>query len=279
MVPPENSTADDVTADATAQAAENGAATNDAKDQVEGDQAAADKVDKSEVRVRRMFGEIAGRYDFLNHFLSLNIDHYWRWKAVRQVPPVGLDPVLDVCTGTGDLALAYRKRGDASLPIVASDFCPEMLEIGKQKGSRVGADDQITWVEADSQSLPFESDHFQIVSVGFGLRNVTDTMAGLREMTRVCKPGGHVVVLEFSTPVRQPIRALYGWYFRNVLPRLGQLLSRNSEEAYNYLPQSVGEFPQGEVLCEMMRSAGLRDVTFRPLTFGVATLYVGRKPE
>jgi len=237
-----------------------------------------DAVDKSESRVRRMFGEIAGRYDFLNHFLSLNVDHYWRWRAVRHTPPVGDDPILDICTGTGDLALAYYKRTPQGLPIVASDFCPEMLAIGRKKGERAGAGERITWVEADSQSLPFPSDRFQIVSVAFGLRNVTSTTAGLAEMTRVCRPGGHVVVLEFSMPRRQPIRALYGWYFRHVLPRLGQLLSRNREEAYNYLPQSVGQFPQGEALCDMMRDAGLVEVIHRPLTFGVATLYVGKKP-
>ncbi len=237
-----------------------------------------EQVDKSETRVRRMFGQIAGRYDFLNHFLSLNIDHYWRRKAVKHAPPVGTEPVLDVCTGTGDLALAYYKRGPDGLPIVASDFCPEMLDIGREKGKRIGANERITWVEADSQALPFPSDEFQLVSVAFGLRNVTDTMAGLREMARVCKPGGQVVVLEFSMPQRQPIRGIYSWYFRHVLPRLGQLLSGSREGAYNYLPQSVGQFPQGETLCDMMRETGLEDVTFRPMTFGVATLYVGRKP-
>ena len=269
MASPDSSTADPA-------ASQNSAGNDGPGQNVTADPAC--QVDKSETRVRRMFGQIAGRYDFLNHLLSLNVDHYWRSRAVRQVPPVGVDPVLDVCTGTGDLALAYFKRGAEGLPIVASDFCPEMLAIGKQKGTRAGADDHITWVEADSQALPFPSDRFQIVSVAFGLRNVTSTMAGLEEMTRVCKPGGHVVVLEFSMPERQPIRALYGWYFRNVLPRLGQLLSRSREEAYNYLPESVGQFPQGPALCDMMRTAGLDEVTYRPMTFGVATLYVGRKP-
>ncbi|REK23678.1 MAG: bifunctional demethylmenaquinone methyltransferase/2-methoxy-6-polyprenyl-1,4-benzoquinol methylase UbiE [Planctomycetota bacterium] len=239
--------------------------------------ASTEPVDKSEVRMRRMFGEIAPRYDFLNHLLSLNVDHYWRWRTVRCVPPVGDAPVLDVCTGTGDLAFAYARRAPQT-PVVASDFCPEMLDLGRQKSRRRGTDRQITWVEADSQALPFPSDKFQIVSVAFGLRNVTDTMAGLREMTRVCQPGGRVAVLEFSTPTWQPFRAVYGWYFRHVLPRIGQMLSRNREAAYNYLPESVGQFPQGEQLCQRLREAGLVEVTHRPLTFGVATLYLGRKP-
>ncbi len=234
-------------------------------------------VDKSEIRVRQMFGEIAGRYDFLNHLLSLNIDRYWRWQTVRRVPPQGMAPVLDLCTGTGDLALAYWNRSGGTIPIVAADFCPEMLEIGRQKGIRAGASDQVTFVEADAQHLPFENDRFQIVSVAFGLRNVADTDRGLEEMVRVCMPGGRVAVLEFSLPTHRPLRGLYRWYFSNVLPRIGQALSRNRWSAYSYLPASVGEFPSGEKLAERMRGAGLKDVRFTPLTFGVATLYVGIK--
>jgi demethylmenaquinone methyltransferase/2-methoxy-6-polyprenyl-1,4-benzoquinol methylase len=133
-------------------------------------------------------------------------------------------------------------------------------------------------LEADAQQLPFSDDSFEIVSVAFGLRNVTDTDRGLREMTRVCAAGGRVVVLEFSMPRWQPLKALYGAYFRYVLPRIGQLLARNREEAYNYLPASVGEFPQGDALAAKMRDAGLTDVVWYPLTLGVATLYIGSKP-
>jgi demethylmenaquinone methyltransferase / 2-methoxy-6-polyprenyl-1,4-benzoquinol methylase len=234
-------------------------------------------VDKSEIRVRRMFGEIAERYDFLNHLLSLGIDRYWRWRTVRRVPPQGDAPLLDLCTGTGDLALAYFKRSGGTLPIVAADFCPEMLTIGRRKAARAGANGRLTFVEADAQQLPFPDDSFQIVSVAFGLRNVTDTDRGLREIARVCRPGGRVAVLEFSLPRRQPLRGLYRWYFSRVLPRIGQALARNRWSAYNYLPQSVGEFPSGELLAEKMRAAGLKEVHFTPLTFGVATLYVGTK--
>ena len=121
------------------------------------------------------------------------------------------------------------------------------------------------------------TDAFQIVCVAFGLRNVADTDRGLAEMTRACAPGGHVAVLEFSTPTWQPFKAFYGWYFRHVLPRIGRLFARDSGDAYEYLPTSVGEFPQGEALCERMRAAGLAEIRRYPLTFGVATLYVGRK--
>jgi demethylmenaquinone methyltransferase/2-methoxy-6-polyprenyl-1,4-benzoquinol methylase len=236
-------------------------------------------VDKSPERVRRMFGEIANRYDFLNHLLSLGIDHYWRWRTVRRVRPSGTQPILDVCTGTGDLALAFDRAAGHRLNIVGADFCHEMLEIGRQKAAKIGASERITFLEADAQSLPLPSDEFQIVSVAFGLRNVSDTDRGLAEMVRVAAPAGRVAVLEFSSPTWQPFKAIYGWYFRNVLPRIGQLLARNSSAAYEYLPESVGQFPQGEALAQRMRAAGLTDVHCYPLTLGVATLYVGTKPK
>jgi demethylmenaquinone methyltransferase/2-methoxy-6-polyprenyl-1,4-benzoquinol methylase len=234
-------------------------------------------VDKPGARVRRMFGEIAGRYDFLNHLLSLNIDRYWRRRTVRLVPPRAGTKILDVCTGTGDLALAYHKASGGQTKIVGADFCREMLAIGRRKGVAAGANGELTFVEADAQALPVASDQFDIVCVAFGLRNVADTDAGLAEMTRACAPGGRVAVLEFSSPGWQPFKAIYGWYFRHVLPRIGQLFARNRESAYSYLPESVWEFPQGEALAARMRAAGLEDVTFRGLTFGVATIYVGKK--
>lgn len=225
-----------------------------------------------------MFGEIAPSYDRMNHLLSMQVDRYWRWWTVRKLRPQPGQPILDVCTGTGDLALAFYRHTRGQAAIVGSDFCPEMLEIGEQKRDRAGIPaDKLKFVEADAQQLPFDSDQFQIVSVAFGLRNVTNTDRGLAEMTRVCAPGGRVAVLEFSTPTWQPFKGLYGWYFRNVLPRIGQLLARNQSDAYNYLPQSVGQFPQGEELAERMRAAGLKEVKFYGLTGGIATLYVGVK--
>lgn len=238
----------------------------------------APAVDKSGPRVRRMFGEIAGRYDFLNHLLSLNVDRYWRRRTVKLVPPRAGTKLLDVCTGTGDLALAYDRAARSQIKITAADFCHEMLVLGREKAAKGGADDRVSFVEADAQSLPLASDQYDIVCVAFGLRNVADTVAGLAEMTRVCAPGGRVAVLEFSTPGWQPFKSLYGWYFRRVLPRVGGWFAGQGAAAYRYLPASVGEFPQGEALAGMMRSCGLIDVELHALTFGVATLYVGKKP-
>lgn len=239
-------------------------------------------VNKSTDRIQRMFGEIAPRYDLMNHLLSMNTDRYWRWRTTRIVPPIidgplGEAPILDICTGTGDLALAYDRAAKQKLRITAADFCPEMLAIGKKKGAKIDANDHIDWVEADATQLPFETDTYQLVTAAFGLRNVVDTDAGLREMTRVCRPGGKVAVLEFSTPRYQPLRGIYGWYFRNILPKIGQLFMSNDSAAYEYLPQSVGQFYEYEQLTERMTAAGLSNVTFKPMTFGVATLYIGEK--
>lgn len=242
----------------------------------------APTVNKSTDRIQRMFGEIAPRYDLLNHLLSMNTDRYWRWRTTKLVPPVlegplAEAPILDLCTGTGDLALAYDRAAKKQIKITAADFCPEMLAIGEQKGNKANVNDHIEWVQADANNLPFESDTYQLVTAAFGLRNVSDTDQGLREMTRVCQPGGKVAVLEFTTPRRQPLRGIYGWYFRNILPKIGQLLMRNNSAAYEYLPQSVGQFYEYEELTERMKAAGLSNVHYKPMTFGVATLYIGEK--
>jgi demethylmenaquinone methyltransferase/2-methoxy-6-polyprenyl-1,4-benzoquinol methylase len=233
-------------------------------------------VDKSDRRIREMFGEISPRYDFLNHFLSAGTDYYWRWRCVRAAPASGNLPILDVCTGTGDLAVAFWRRARGRVRVVGADFTHEMLRLANRKTESL-AQGSIEFVEADAQRLPFADDRFQIVSVAFGLRNVADTLQGLREMTRVCAPGGKVVVLEFSMPRNRLIGGVYGWYFRIVLPRIGQLISGNRQSAYSYLPDSVSEFPSGERLAAMMNSSGLEHVTWQPLTFGLATVYVGTK--
>lgn len=234
-------------------------------------------VDKSSDRVQRMFGAIARRYDLLNHLLSLGVDRWWRRATVKRVAPQGSAPILDVCSGTGDLALAYWRRTAGGAPIIGADFCLPMLEIARQKAARLKAGATVRFVEADAMHLPFANDVFQIVCVAFGLRNVQDTDRGLAEMVRVCQPGGRVAVLEFSTPTVPPFSWLYSLYFRAVAPRIGQALARNPEGAYNYLPQSVGEFPQAEALCRRMAVAGLRTVEWQRMTFGVATLYIGVK--
>jgi demethylmenaquinone methyltransferase/2-methoxy-6-polyprenyl-1,4-benzoquinol methylase len=234
-------------------------------------------VDKSGSRVRRMFGQIAGRYDLMNHVLSLGVDRRWRRRTVRLVPPSGRGPVLDVCTGTADLALEYSRAAGPEVGVVGADFCRPMLDIGREKARRAGAERRLTLVEADAQHLPFPDDTFQVVCVAFGLRNVSDTDRGLREMVRVCRPGGHVAVLEFALPESRVLGALYGFYFRRILPVVGQAMARNREAAYNYLPESVGAFSQRDDLAERMRAAGLGEVSFHAFTFGVAILYVGVK--
>ena len=234
-------------------------------------------LDKREARIRRMFGHIAPTYDLLNHLLSLNIDRYWRWRTTRIVPPSGPEPILDLCTGTGDLALAYDRAAQGKVPIIGADFCHEMLQPAREKTRQARAAGRISFIEADAQRLPLPDGVFQIATVAFGLRNVTDTDRGIAEMVRVTRPGGSVAILEFSQPRGRLFGGLYRFYFRRVLPWIGQLISRSRENAYRYLPESVLEFPDGEVLAQRLRAHGLSDVRWYPLTFGIATLYVGRK--
>jgi demethylmenaquinone methyltransferase/2-methoxy-6-polyprenyl-1,4-benzoquinol methylase len=234
-------------------------------------------LDKRETRIRTMFGNIAPRYDLLNHLLSLNIDRYWRRRTTRLAPADGDGPVLDVCTGTGDLALAYHKATGGRVPIVGTDFCLPMLVSARKKALRRRVSQRIRFLEADTQRLPFPNDTFQLTAVAFGLRNVTDTDRGLAEMARVTRRGGKVVILEFSRPRHWLFGRLYRAYFRWLLPAIGQAVSRSRESAYNYLPASVMEFPDGEALADRMRGHGLREVRWHPLTFGIATLYVGVK--
>ncbi|MBP3956547.1 bifunctional demethylmenaquinone methyltransferase/2-methoxy-6-polyprenyl-1,4-benzoquinol methylase UbiE [Gemmata sp. G18] len=237
-------------------------------------------LDKREVRIRRMFGQIAPWYDFLNHLLSLNIDKQWRDRTARLVPPgpAGLGPVLDLCTGTGDLALTYDRDARGAVPVIGADFAHEMLILAAKKAENAGASARVRFVEADAQALPFADDTFQLVTNAFGLRNITDTDKGLAEMVRVTRPGGRVAVLEFSKPRNPILGRLYGWYFRYLLPLVGQLISRSGESAYRYLPASVLKFPDYDALADKMRAAGLGEVKYVPFTFGVATLYVGVKP-
>jgi demethylmenaquinone methyltransferase/2-methoxy-6-polyprenyl-1,4-benzoquinol methylase len=234
-------------------------------------------LDKRETRIRRMFGAIAPSYDLLNHLLSLNIDHYWRRRTTCLVPPKGNGPILDLCTGTGDLALAYDRAARGRVAIVGADFCHEMLVLACQKTNNKQASDRVRYLEADAQRLPFPDNYFQITTVAFGLRNVTDTDRGLAQMVRVTRPGGRIAILEFSQPRGWLFGRLYRFYFRQVLPRIGQAISRSKDNAYHYLPASVLEFPDGEALAERLRRHGLTEVRWYPLTFGIATLYVGTK--
>ena len=232
-------------------------------------------VDKSGSRVRGMFAEIAPRYDLVNRMLSGGIDVWWRHVTVNRAPPPRSGAVLDVCTGTGDLALAYARAGGPSVRVVGSDFCRPMLDRGVEKSRRTGL--PVEWVEADAMELPFAAAAFDVVTVAFGLRNIADTSRGLAEMARVCRPGGRLAILEFSLPKNAVVRGGYLWYFRNVLPRLGNAVARNSSDAYTYLNQSVEQFPSGAALAELVQRAGFERVDVVPLTLGIATLYVATR--
>ena len=179
---------------------------------------------------------------------------------------------------TGDLALAYDRAAGGRAPIIGADFCHEMLVRALQKTGRRHASDRVRYLEADAQQLPFPDNFFQITTVAFGLRNIADTDRGIAEMVRVTRSAGKVAILEFSQPRGRLFGRLYRFYFRHVLPRLGQAISRSRDNAYHYLPASVLEFPDGELLAERLRRHGLKDVRWHSLTLGIATLYVGSKP-
>jgi demethylmenaquinone methyltransferase/2-methoxy-6-polyprenyl-1,4-benzoquinol methylase len=229
-------------------------------------------VDKSGSKVRGMFAEIAPRYDLVNRMLSGGIDVWWRHVTVRRAPPPAVGAILDVCTGTGDLALAYAAKSGPRVRIVASDFCRPMLDRGVEKSRQASL--PVEWVEADAMDLPFPTASFDLVTVAFGLRNIADTARGLAEMARVCRPGGTLAILEFSLPRNRLIRSGYLWYFRRVLPFLGNAVARNHSDAYTYLNKSVEEFPAGEALAAVVRVKGFERVEIVPLTFGIATLYI-----
>jgi demethylmenaquinone methyltransferase/2-methoxy-6-polyprenyl-1,4-benzoquinol methylase len=235
-------------------------------------------VDKSSRRVRAMFAAIARRYDLLNHLLSLNIDRRWRRCTTRLVPPEPGIPVLDCCTGTADLALAYDRAGGGRSPVIGTDFCHEMLQLGNLKVAKARAVGRVLLIEGDAQRLPMPSDTFGVVTVAFGLRNVADTVRGIDEMIRVARPGGKVAILEFSRPRGALLGRLYLVFFRKVLPRIGQALAPNDLGAYDYLPASVMQFPDGQAMVDLLAARGLGDVRHYPLTLGIATLYVGVKP-
>jgi demethylmenaquinone methyltransferase / 2-methoxy-6-polyprenyl-1,4-benzoquinol methylase len=226
--------------------------------------------------IRSMFDAIAPRYDFLNRLLSLGIDRRWRTFAVKQlrIPPGG--KVLDLATGTGDVALELAAQTAASVRIVGSDFTQGMLVRGREKIARCGYQQRIMLVNAPCEALPHPEAVFDGVTIAFGIRNVVDREAGLREMCRVLKPGGRVVILEFSQPRNGLFQAFYALYFRQILPRIGGFFSTRS--AYQYLPDSVLEFPDRPTFQAMMVAAGFTDVGHFDLTGGIATVFVGVRP-
>lgn len=223
--------------------------------------------------VGAMFDAIAHRYDFLNHLLSLGIDRLWRKRAVSLLRPDQPQTILDVATGTADLAIEALKLQPRR--IVGVDIAEEMLAIGREKVARLGKSDVIELRRGASENLPLDDDTFDAAMVAFGVRNFEDLGAGLREIERVLRPGGPLVVLEFSHPTRFPVKQVYELYFRQVVPRVGRAVSKHST-AYDYLPESVEEFPFGPAFLEQMESAGFDDLRDIMLTFGIASIYYGR---
>ena len=225
--------------------------------------------------VRSMFGRVAGRYDLLNHLLSFHIDRYWRRVAVRRVEHILARPgarILDLCSGTGDLALALEAHAAEAAHLYASDFCHPMLVESARKAALRHA--RLPLFEADALALPLAARSLDLVTIAFGFRNLTHYRQGLAELRRVLKPGGMLAILEFSTPQNPLIRAAYNVYSRAVLPTVGGLVS-GSREAYTYLPESVRRFPGAEVLAAEMEGAGFTRVRFERLSCGIVALHLG----
>lgn len=226
-------------------------------------------------QVAEMFNNIAGNYDFLNHFLSLGIDRTWRNKAIAVVAAKNPAAILDVATGTGDLAITAAKK-IAGAQITGVDIASQMLEEGRKKINAQLLDARIEMRLGDSESLPFENATYDAVMCAYGVRNFENLAAGLREMQRIMKPGGQLAILEFSRPASFPFKQLYGFYFRFILPAVGRIVSKHSR-AYTYLPESVNAFPDGQRFCDILTECGFTNAKARPLTMGVTTLYTANK--
>ena len=223
-------------------------------------------------QVEAMFDAIAPRYDLLNRVLSFGIDQWWRKLAVNWLRPDAPRRILDVATGTADLAIRALDLDPEK--VVGVDISEEMLRVGREKLAQMGLADRITLQRGDSEKLPFSDNQFDAALVAFGVRNFEDLGRGLSQIARILRPGGRLVVLEFSHPRAFPIKQLYAFYSRYVLPRIGSAVSKDSG-AYRYLPASVAAFPDGEDFLAVMQQSGFRNVQERRLTFGIASLYKG----
>ncbi|MEK7296611.1 MAG: bifunctional demethylmenaquinone methyltransferase/2-methoxy-6-polyprenyl-1,4-benzoquinol methylase UbiE [Planctomycetota bacterium] len=227
--------------------------------------------------IRQMFGSIARVYDLLNTILSFNLDKSWRKFAVKVSCVTPDAKIMDVCTGTGDLAIAYSNVLDSRGKVFGSDFCHEMVKLAAYKLIKRNLTGVIKVMDADTLHLPFRANSFQVTSVAFGIRNVSDLKAGIREMARITEPGGRVVILEFSQPTNPVFKSIYYYYFKKILPCVGKLISRSKFNAYSYLPSSVLNFPDRYGLKAQMESCGLQDVKIYARTLGIVTVHVGRK--
>ncbi len=229
------------------------------------------------VQVKQMFDSISRRYDFLNHFLTLGIDKSWRTKAIKTVNKDGsVQYLLDIATGTGDLAFEAMKQ---NIPdVLGLDLSPGMLEIARDKAKKNTIQGNVEFVEGDSENLPFNDNTFDAVTVGYGVRNFENMELGLKEILRVLKPKGRLVVLELSKPEKTPIKQIYHLYFHFILPSIGKLVSR-SQNAYSYLPESVDNFPYGSRFLDLLHTCGYHKSHLTPLMMGISTIYYAEKPE
>lgn len=224
--------------------------------------------------VKGIFNDIAPKYDLLNHFLSANRDKSWRRKAIQSIAGSPKELLLDVACGTGDLAIVASQFGVKK--VIGVDISDNMINIGNRKIKEKGRDQQISLMNGDCEQLCFDDNHFDAVTVAFGVRNFEHLEKGLSEMHRVLKPGGKVVILEFSMPEHFPVRQLYKFYFRSILPLAGGLISGN-KGAYTYLPESVMKFPQGQEFLSILEKCGFSNVARQKMTFGIVSLYTGSK--
>ena len=231
----------------------------------------AASVGSKKEQIRDMFDSIAPRYDLLNHVLSVGVDKYWRRVLIRDLVRQKPSNVLDVATGTGDLAIAIVKKG---LRVTGADISPAMLEKAREKAAKAGLD--ISFVLSDAEQLAFEDAGFDVVTAAFGVRNFTDPLGGLSQMGRVLKKGGVIYVLEFSRPGNSLLSAMFRLYFHRILPAVGKMVSKDPG-AYKYLPMSVDSFASGREFADMLSQAGFSEVTMRRMTGGIATLYKARK--
>jgi demethylmenaquinone methyltransferase/2-methoxy-6-polyprenyl-1,4-benzoquinol methylase len=231
-----------------------------------------DKSKKEEVA--QMFNNISARYDFLNHFLSLGIDHIWRRKAVNKLREIQPKRILDLATGTGDFAIALLKLNPTQ--IIGMDISSGMLDVGKNKMKAKNVSHIIDMQLGDSENMPFEDGYFDAVTVGFGVRNYENLEKGLTEMLRVTRSGGKIVILEFSKPKRFPVKQAFGFYSRFIIPFFGKRISKD-EKAYAYLPESVAAFPEGKAFTDILSKLGYKQVDATLVSGGIATIYSGIK--
>jgi demethylmenaquinone methyltransferase/2-methoxy-6-polyprenyl-1,4-benzoquinol methylase len=233
-------------------------------------------VSKSPQRIAGMFDAIAGRYDLLNHILSAGIDRRWRIRAIRSLQLTGRERVLDLCTGTGDLAIAAARAQPPAARVLGVDFSGAMLRVGADKLRSAGLEARVAMVRGDAARIPAGDASVDAVTIGFGIRNVEHIDAAAVELYRVLKPGGRLAILEFAVPTLPVFREIYGWYVNRVLPQIGRALSRNSS-AYAYLPASISAFGSPEEFVKILRQAGFREISPISLMLGSVILYTARR--